>query len=54
MDNNDAIVGLDIGSGRITCVVGTRSPDAGTVTALADARVPCRGLDGGMVTRRNG
>ena len=50
MANTDVLAGLDMGSGRVTCVIGTPDPETGIVRALAGAVAPCRGLKGGVVT----
>ncbi|MBI4347032.1 MAG: cell division protein FtsA [Elusimicrobia bacterium] len=50
MAKTDVIAGLDMGSGRVTCVIGAPDPETGELRALAGASVPCRGLNGGVVT----
>jgi len=50
MAKTDVIAGLDMGSGRVTCVIGAVDPETGVLQALAGATVPCRGLNGGVVT----
>ncbi|MBI4385912.1 MAG: cell division protein FtsA, partial [Elusimicrobia bacterium] len=45
----EVVAGLDMGSGRVTCVVGMRDPDTQRVQALAGASVLCRGIKGGVV-----
>jgi cell division protein FtsA len=48
MPKQEVIAGLDMGSGRVTCLIG--SPDGqGNVKVLGGASVPCRGLKGGVV-----
>ncbi|MBI3549481.1 MAG: cell division protein FtsA [Elusimicrobia bacterium] len=49
MPKPEIIAGLDMGSGRVTCVIGQADPDSGTVTALAGSTVACRGIKGGVV-----
>jgi cell division protein FtsA len=45
----DLIAGLDIGSGRVTCLIGTPEGPSGGVKIVGGASVPCRGLKGGVV-----
>ena len=45
----ELIAGLDIGSGRVTCLIGEPDPATGVVKVLGGASVPCRGLKGGVV-----
>ncbi|MBI4422119.1 MAG: cell division protein FtsA [Elusimicrobia bacterium] len=46
---SEVIAGLDMGSGRVTCVIGEPDPETGGLRALAGSSVPCRGLKGGVV-----
>ncbi|MFA6091664.1 MAG: cell division protein FtsA [Elusimicrobiota bacterium] len=48
MAKNDVIAGLDIGSGRVTCVLGVQEPD-GSLRVLSGASTVCRGVKGGIV-----
>ena len=50
MANSDVVAGLDMGSGRVTCVIGAADAETGAMRALAGAVAPCRGLKGGVVT----
>ncbi len=49
MAKPDIIAGLDMGSGRITCVLAALDPGVQSVKVLSGASVPCRGLKGGVV-----
>ena len=44
----ELLAGLDIGSGRVTCLIGAPEP-TGAVRVLGGASVPCRGVKGGVV-----
>ncbi|MDO5764976.1 MAG: cell division protein FtsA [Elusimicrobiales bacterium] len=50
MAKTNLIAGLDIGSGKITCVAAAHDFETNTLKVLAGRSVPCRGLKGGMVT----
>jgi cell division protein FtsA len=45
----ELIAGLDIGSGRVTCLIGSPDAATGVVKVLGGASIPCRGLKGGVV-----
>lgn len=45
----ELVAGLDIGSGRVTCLIGTPDAATGAVKVLAGSSVACRGLKGGVV-----
>lgn len=45
----DLVAGLDVGSGRITCLIGAPDAATGTVQILGGASVACRGVKGGVV-----
>ncbi|MFA6029234.1 MAG: cell division protein FtsA [Elusimicrobiota bacterium] len=49
MAKTDLIAGLDIGSGKVTCVLGTLEPDGSGLRILSGASIPCRGVKGGVV-----
>ncbi|MFH2202334.1 MAG: cell division protein FtsA [Elusimicrobiota bacterium] len=49
MAKPDLITGLDMGSGRISCVIGTPDPEGQGMRILGGAHMPCRGLKGGVV-----
>jgi cell division protein FtsA len=49
MAKPELITGLDIGSSRVTCVIGTPDPEGRGMSILAGASVPCRGIKGGVV-----
>jgi cell division protein FtsA len=49
MPKQDVITGLDMGSGRVTCLIGAPSASAGRLKVLGGANVPCRGIKGGVV-----
>ena len=44
------IVGLDIGSGKITAVAAAYDTDTNTLQVIGGRSIPCRGIRGGMVT----
>lgn len=45
----ELVAGLDVGSGRITCLIGSPDAATGTVKVLGGASVACRGVKGGVV-----
>ena len=45
----ELIAGLDIGSGRVTCLIGSPDAATGVVKVLGGSSVACRGLKGGVV-----
>lgn len=49
MGKSEIIAGLDMGSGRVTCVIAERDDEHNKLRVLAGASVPCRGLKGGVV-----
>src|SRR3989339_974819 len=49
MAKTEIIAGLDIGSSQICCVIGRRSEETGALEILSGARIPCRGVKGGVV-----
>lgn len=49
MAKTNLIAGLDVGSGKITCVAAAHDFETNTLKVLAGRSVPCRGLKGGMV-----
>jgi len=49
MANEDLIAGLDMGSSRVTCLIGAPEPGTGRTCILGGASLPCRGLCGGSV-----
>ncbi len=49
MAKSDVIAGLDMGSGQVTCLIGAPEPDSGRMRVLGGARVPCHGINGGVV-----
>ncbi|MFH1367529.1 MAG: cell division protein FtsA [Elusimicrobiota bacterium] len=49
MSRDEIITGVDIGSGQVCCVVGRRKEEDGTVEVLGGAKIPCRGVKGGVV-----
>jgi len=48
MAKQDVIAGLDMGSGRVNCLLGAQEGD-GRIRVLGGSSVPCRGLKGGVV-----
>lgn len=49
MGKPELITGLDMGSGRVTCAIGTPDPEGHGVRILGGGSVRCRGLKGGVV-----
>jgi cell division protein FtsA len=49
MKNEKVLAGLDMGGGRITCVLGIQDEDSNTIKILAGDSMPCKGLKGGVV-----
>ncbi len=49
MVKSDILAGLDIGSGKITCVLATHEPKDDLVKVLSASCVPCKGVKGGVV-----
>jgi cell division protein FtsA len=45
----ELVAGLDMGSGRVTCLIGAPDPATGVVKVLGGSSVVCRGLKGGVV-----
>lgn len=50
MARPNLIVGLDVGSGKLTAVAAAHDEDTNTLQVIAGRSMPCRGLRGGMVT----
>jgi cell division protein FtsA len=50
MAKPNLIVGLDVGSGKITAVAAAHDERTNTLQVLCGRNIPCRGLRGGMVT----
>ena len=49
MSTDNVLAGLDIGSSRVTCLIGERGEGQELVKIVGGASVPCRGLKGGVV-----
>ena len=49
MAKTEVICGLDLGSGRVSCVLAKPDPEGPGVAVVGGASVPCRGLNGGVV-----
>ncbi len=49
MAKPELIAGLDMGSGRVSCVIGTPDPEGQGMRMLGGGTVLCRGLKGGVV-----
>ncbi len=45
----DLVAGLDMGSGRVTCLIGVSDSATGGIKVLGGSSVACRGLKGGVV-----
>jgi len=50
MAKTNLIAGLDIGSGKLTCIAAAHDFETNTLQVLAGRSVPCKGLRGGMVS----
>ena len=50
MAKTNLIAGLDIGSGKMTCVAAAHDLETNTLQVVAGRSVPCKGLRGGMVS----
>ncbi|MBR4592274.1 MAG: cell division protein FtsA [Elusimicrobiaceae bacterium] len=50
MAKTNLIAGLDIGSGKMTCIAAAHDGETNTLKVLAGRSVPCKGLRGGMVS----
>ncbi len=49
MPKDEILAGLDIGSNQVCCVIGKRSEDNRVIEVISAARLPCRGIKGGVV-----
>lgn len=49
MSKDECTTGVDIGSSQVCCVVGRNNPETGVIEVLGGARLPCRGVKGGVV-----
>ena len=49
MAKTDVVAGLDLGSGKVTCVIATPDAEGHGMRVLGGASVPCRGVKGGVV-----
>lgn len=49
MSKSEILAGLDIGSSQVCCVVGRRSDETRVLEVLGAAKLPCRGVKGGVV-----
>lgn len=49
MAKTEVVAGLDIGSARVTCVIGAPDPEGQGIRILGGASVPCLGVKGGVV-----
>ncbi|MBI4677103.1 MAG: cell division protein FtsA [Elusimicrobia bacterium] len=50
MTRKDVVAGLDLGSGRVACLIGSPDADSGRMRVLGGTSVGCRGINGGVVT----
>ena len=48
MAKSEILTGLDIGSGKVTCVIAARDEEANKVRVLGGASADCKGLKTGM------
>jgi cell division protein FtsA len=49
MAKQDVVAGLDMGSGRVTCLLGAPDAETQRIRVLGGSSVPCRGIKGGVV-----
>lgn len=49
MAKTNLIAGLDVGSGKMTCIAASHDAETNTLKVRAGRSVPCRGIRGGMV-----
>ena len=49
MAKTNLIAGLDVGSGKLTCIAASHDATTNTLQVRAGRSVPCRGIRGGMV-----
>lgn len=49
MAKTEILAGIDIGSTQVTCVVGRCSEETGMLEVIGGAKLPCRGVKGGVV-----
>jgi len=49
MSKSQVLAGIDIGSNQVCCVLGKIYDDTGELEILSGAKVPCKGLKGGVV-----
>lgn len=49
MAKSEVVCGLDLGSGRVSCVIARPEAEGQALAAVGGASVPCRGLNGGVV-----
>ena len=50
MARTNLVAGLDVGSGKMTCIAAAHDAETNTLKVLAGKSVPCKGLRGGMVS----
>ncbi len=49
MTKSDIIASIDMGSGRVTCILAVHDQKTDCIKILSGASVPCKGLKGGVV-----
>ncbi|MCK5357697.1 MAG: hypothetical protein KAJ48_04815, partial [Elusimicrobiales bacterium] len=49
MTKSDIIASIDMGSGRVTCILAVHDQKTDCIKILSGATVPCKGLKGGVV-----
>ena len=50
MAKTNLIAGLDVGSGKMTCIAASHDEETNTLQVRAGRSVPCKGIRGGMVS----
>ena len=49
MSKEECITGVDIGRNQVCCVISRQTAETGVIEILGGARLPCRGVKGGVV-----
>jgi cell division protein FtsA len=49
MTKSDIIASIDMGSGRVTCILAVHDQKTDSIKVLSGATLPCKGLKGGVV-----
>ncbi|MDD4004019.1 MAG: cell division protein FtsA [Elusimicrobiaceae bacterium] len=49
MSKERVVASIDLGGGRVTCVLAARDPETNSLNVLSGASAPCKGVKGGVV-----